>query len=83
MLQWLITANVVPSSPILFSSMMEALSSSETSALTRTTRRNIPEDGIPDVILTVILSLLYHFELNLDLHIKTQMLPRGRQLFQL
>jgi hypothetical protein len=41
-----VTANVVPSSPILIILMMEAIRFSETSVLTRVRRRHIPKDVI-------------------------------------
>jgi hypothetical protein len=46
MQQLLVTANVVPSSLIIFT-LMEAIRSPETSVLTRVSRCHIPQDGIP------------------------------------
>jgi hypothetical protein len=44
--QFLVKANVVPSSPILVTLVMEVQSSCETLVLTRATRHNITEDAI-------------------------------------
>jgi hypothetical protein len=46
LLRLLVTTNIVPSSPILVTPMMEVIRSSETSLLTRASRRYNPEHGI-------------------------------------
>jgi hypothetical protein len=46
MLRFLVTANILPNSPILVTLNMKAIHSSETSVLTRARWHSIPEDGI-------------------------------------
>jgi hypothetical protein len=59
----LVTASVVPSSPILVTLMMEALRSSETAVLTRSMPHNIPDDGIIQLHSSLLIT---YFKLKLN-----------------
>jgi hypothetical protein len=65
----LVTANVVPNSPILVTLIKEAVSSSETSVLTRATRPNIPEDVILHIHRRENLKSYTEFHPNLQITI--------------
>jgi hypothetical protein len=83
----LVMTDVLPSSPILVTLMMETLCSSATSVLTRTTWRNIPEDSFRQprspnyatVVLPIaprisVTSLHYKQENNVSLHLNVHRL---------
>jgi hypothetical protein len=92
-LQLLDTANVVPSSPILVSLMIGAILSSDTSVLTRATRRNIPEDGnlhshrredlksYMNVYSVVGSAVLMYLATDGDFHMTLTQLMKNVQLF--
>jgi hypothetical protein len=76
-LRLLVTAKVVTSSLILVTMMIEVLRSSETSALRRATRRNIPADGILLVNITqcsVTFHKMAHEDMSLMLEFRQDLL---------
>jgi hypothetical protein len=61
----LVTANIVPSATILVTLLMEELHSSETSVLTRATRRNIQKTAFfkdIDMFIVPFLRMDFHYD---------------------